>query len=332
MNRTRGRLVVACLAVIGAAIAVAGGSAGNRTGVATFDAVPGPGAVTYEENIAYKATFLWTGGSAATHVEFRQTRPVATFGGVDYPATLVAATCDAAFQGNDLVCAFGKLSAGAPPVEVTVVWRAPTIPSPSGCPSCLETNGRFLVKEGVKTDDGNDTFPVGGIDVAARLLGGEGTQETLTAGGYELGACTGGGSSLKTNQAVSLANPVATSFCLPAFATTATNLGLATTITELLGNAHQSEVCIAALGENCGDSYIAADFGPSATTFVFTVASAALPKGYKITQVFHNGELLTDETCERTENPECLVSIDLNNKTKIWTIVATSETNGPWNW
>ena len=30
MNRTRGRLVVACLAVIGAAIAVAGGGAGNR--------------------------------------------------------------------------------------------------------------------------------------------------------------------------------------------------------------------------------------------------------------------------------------------------------------
>ena len=31
MNRTRWRLLVACLAVIGAAIAVAGGSAGNRT-------------------------------------------------------------------------------------------------------------------------------------------------------------------------------------------------------------------------------------------------------------------------------------------------------------
>ena len=32
MNRTRGRLVVACLALIGAVIAVAGGSAGNREG------------------------------------------------------------------------------------------------------------------------------------------------------------------------------------------------------------------------------------------------------------------------------------------------------------
>ena len=57
MNRTRWRLLVACLAVIGAAIAVAGGSAGNREGLVTFEALPGPGAVSYGENIAYRSTF-----------------------------------------------------------------------------------------------------------------------------------------------------------------------------------------------------------------------------------------------------------------------------------
>ena len=54
MRGTRGRLVVACLAVVGAAIAVAGGSAAdNRKGTALFAAVPGPGSVTYGEYIAY---------------------------------------------------------------------------------------------------------------------------------------------------------------------------------------------------------------------------------------------------------------------------------------
>ena len=42
MKRARGRLLVACLAVAAAAIAVAGGSAGNRVGTPTLEAVPGP--------------------------------------------------------------------------------------------------------------------------------------------------------------------------------------------------------------------------------------------------------------------------------------------------
>ena len=71
MNRTRGRLVVACVAVIGAAIAVAGGSAGNRNGIGTLEAVPGPGAVTYGENIAYKATFKNDSGSVFTQIQVR---------------------------------------------------------------------------------------------------------------------------------------------------------------------------------------------------------------------------------------------------------------------
>ena len=42
MNRTRGRLVVACLALIGAAIAVAGGGAGNRVGDTDVGGRSGP--------------------------------------------------------------------------------------------------------------------------------------------------------------------------------------------------------------------------------------------------------------------------------------------------
>ena len=57
MKHARGRLLVACLAVAASAVAVAGGSAGNRVGTPTLEAVPGPGAVSYGENIAYTASF-----------------------------------------------------------------------------------------------------------------------------------------------------------------------------------------------------------------------------------------------------------------------------------
>lgn len=328
MNRTRWRLMAACLAVLGAAIAVAGGSAGNRDGNGTLAAVPGPGSVTYGENIAYTATFDNTSGAVFTHVVFRMPAPIATFEGDEYPATFVAASCPVTIANGVVSCDFGQLRPEEVPERLTMVWKAPTIPSQTGCPSCLVADGSWFIKEG-KATNGNEEFPVG--PVPARLLAAEASQETLAAGGYELGACTGG-SSLKTNQAVSAANPVSTSFCLPAFATSGTDIGLATTITEEPGNAQKSEVCIAALGQNCGGTYTAADFGPSQVTFVFRVADAALPKGYKITQVFHNGEFLTAATCARTVNPECLVSISLDNRTKIWTIIATSETNGPWTW
>ena len=112
----------------------------------------------------------------------------------------------------------------------------------------------------------------------------------LRAGGYEITGCAAGGSSLSTNQAVSKSNPVATSFCLPGFATTATDLGLATTITETAGNARTSEVCVAALGQNC-PAGSRADFGTSGgvITFTFLVSADALPKNYKIEKVFHDG-------------------------------------------
>ena len=58
MKHARGRLLVACLAVAASAVAVAGGSAGNRVGTPTLEAVPGPGAVSYGENIAYTRVVL----------------------------------------------------------------------------------------------------------------------------------------------------------------------------------------------------------------------------------------------------------------------------------
>ena len=337
MKHTPLRLLVACLAVIVAAVAVAGGSAGNRTASTTFKAVPGPGAVTYGENIAYTATIKNDGKSTWTNVQFRMRAPVATFDGDEYPAASrpVAASCDPFLdaQTGEYVCTFANLVTSGTQ-RVTMVWTAPTIPSPTGCDGCLVASGRWLIKE-AKATNGNEEFRVG--PESADLLGGQGSAETLHAGGYEIAACAAGGSSLRTNQAVGPGNPVATSFCLPAFSPDGENPGLATTITEQAADAHGSETCVADLGEDCADpeGYVAKNFGFPGITFTFTVDGRALPNGYKITEVFHNSATALPfcDTPGGSTNPDgCVVSISYDPPTKIWTIVATSPTNGPWNW
>ena len=341
MNRTRGRLVVACVAVIGAAIAVAGGSAGNRNGIGTLDAVPGPGAVTYGENIAYKATFKNDSGSVFTQSKYVMPPPVGPGGA---KATRVTASCGT-FDANDtLTCDFGQIRPGAT-VTLTVVWKAPAGATQPGCVECLIADGTWLIKEGKETN-GNESFAV---SEKASLIGVSSigaVNRNEHAGGYELKGCDSQNpTSLVTNQAVDAStNPVTTSLCIPtSFVASGAAGGVATTITEPSSSsanfARQSEVCIAKPGTNCGDStYLAQDFGPAVVTFSFQVADAALkadpslPKGYKIEKVFHNSEELSAATCARAVNPECLISIKLDPKTKIWTIVATSEINGPWNW
>lgn len=349
MNRTRGRLVVACLAVMAGAIAVAGGSAGNRDGEVTFQAEPGPGAVTYGENIAYRSTFDNTSGSVFTQVRFVQTRPSATLGGKTYTGNLAKTSCaagawsidtknDTDATNDEFVCDFTQqLRPEDEAAQVIVVWTIPVdITSSQGCESCLETQGKWLIKER-KATNGNETFPSSGpIQVSAQLLAAQGSAEKLKAGGYELGACGGNSKSLSTNQSVDLSNPVATSFCLPAFATSGVNVGIATTITEQADNARTSEVCVAELGATC-PAGPAKDFGPSVITFEFRVADAALPNGYKITQVFHNSTTQALPMCgtpeAATSENGCVVSITPpKGNPKIWTIVAQSETNGPWNW
>ncbi len=334
MKHTPLRLLVACLAVIVAAVAVAGGSAGNRSGTTTFKAVPGPGSVTYGENIAYTATIKNDGRSTWTNVQFRMKAPVATFEDGEYRGGTapVAASCDPVLdaQTGEYVCTLAQLVTNGTQ-RVTMVWAAPTIPSQTGCNGCLVANGRWLIKE-AKPTNGNEEFLLG--PEAADLLGGQGTLEKLRAGGYELGACGETSPSLSTNQAVGTGNPVATSFCLPGFARDGENPGLATTITELDGNARQSTVCIAELGQDCDPPYVAKDFGPGAVTFTFTVDGRALPNGYKITQVFHNTTVALP-TCQidvPVTDDGCVVSITYVPSTKIWTIVAKAETNGPWNW
>ena len=343
MTHTRGRLVVACLALIGAAmIAVAGGSAGNdnRDGVGTLVAVPGPGAVTYGENIAYRATFTnqnASSGSVFTQTKFVMNPPVAP--GVS--AKGVVSSCGTFdLVTGVLTCDFGQLRPGDPPIIVTVVWNVAAVDpnATPGCPDCLVADGTWLIKEG-KPTNGNESFPV---ETTAALLGVNDTpalSARFNAGGYELKGCDSGSTNLSTNSSIDAADPIQSSFCLPAsFQAAAAAGGVASTITEPSSGpniARQSVICIATPGQNCPGG-TPATFGGDLITFTFRVADAALlPSGYRITQVFHNTSLLPKcgTAAAAASEDGCVVSITPpKGNPKIWTIVARAKTNGPWSW
>ena len=353
MYRTRRRLVVACLAVIGAVMAVtSGGAVNNRDGIGTLVPQPGPGAVTYGENIAYKATFTNNGGSMFTQTKYVMPPPVVTSTGEK--ATPVASSCGTFDADGVLTCVFGQL----PPlgkVDLTVVWKTPSGATKPGCKvdlaadpvvECLKASGTWFIKEGKETN-GNETFPVSALASLIGVSTNDPVNSRQRAGGFELQGCSNANpSSLATNQAIdATTNPVTTSFCLPAKFTADAAGGVASTITEpgsgSANFAKQSEVCIAKPQTNCGDStYVAANFDPDFVTFTFRVADAALQKPgqpkYTITQVFHTGPdplpMCTDPN--GLTNPDgCVVSITPpKGNPKIWTIVAQAKTNGPWSW
>jgi len=302
---------------------------------------PGPGAVTYGENIAYKATFTNNGGAMFTQTKYVMPPPMTSAG---EQATPVASSCGTFDANGVLTCVFGQLSPLAS-VDLTVVWKTPSGATKPGCTDCLSANGTWLIKEG-KTTNSNETFPVSALASLIGVSNNDPVNSSQRAGGFELQGCSNANpTSLATNQAIdATTNPVTTSFCLPATFSAGAAAGVASTITEPASDstnfAHQSEVCIAEPQTNCGDStYRPATFD-DVVTFTFKVADAALqspgkPK-YTITQVFHN----TPTALPKCSDPGglsnadgCVVSIDPpKGNPKIWTIVTKAKTNGPWSW
>ncbi len=295
------RFVLACVVAASAiAVLVPGGSAGNRSADVTFEAFPGPTAVTYGENIAYRATFTNTSGSMLTHVTFRMRVPYVDLDPNDSVLDAeaqtppVESTCPVnggqgitvplSTGGHEWQCDLGSFSAGTagqdpPQVTLTVVWRAPTLSQTEDCGDCLLTYGRFTAKEGTNdVSDPNDAFypPGGGPDVltSATLIPGDSSGNTTEAGGYEtdVESCTNplGPGSLHTNRSINgTSNAVSTTVCLPPpVPKQGPDLGLVTTILEGVGDpgdpGHQylgrSTVCVAELGENCDGDYTPHNF------------------------------------------------------------------------
>lgn len=350
MKGVWGRLVLGFLVLVGAVAIASGGSAGQRVVEADFKVFPGPAKVTYDELIAYRATFLTKSKASLQKVRFVQTIPVAA--GED--AVLETHTCPTtpetvvvADGPDQWVCTFGTVPSGTPKLVVTSVWKAPNLGGTTICTGCLESEGAWFLNEGTNdVSNPNDRF--GYAEVFATLLPSgdipETNGETLLAGGYEIGAvasCAGGGN-LKTHGVIGIANPIVTKFCLPddAFAPPFIPLGsgdpgYATTITETSGNPRQTEICIAQLGTDCVPGYADQGFFTPAepddvVTVVIQVSDAAIQTPAKgretIESVSHNGVPMTAATCSTAG--DCIVSITLDNQTKIWTIVVTSGTNG----
>jgi hypothetical protein len=345
MRSTWRRFALLCL-VAGSAIAilVPGGSAGNRDGTATLVAVPGPGAVTYGQNIAYTATFSNDSGAVFTHVTFEMPAPTIN----NSPAATIQAFShtDACTKVSDtlLTCDFGQLRPGDPAITVTAVWKVTGSPLQPGCKvdpppnpakTCLHATSTWLIKEN-KDTNGNETFDA---EANADLIGASNDDSTAPsarqrAGGYELGGCTVDDPvTLSTDQSLDSAkNPVSTSFCLPSF-TAGADTGLQSTITEPPSTsaeyARASDVCIVDADKTCSDPGHTFD---DPITFTFRVADSALPKGYKITTVTHDGGVpLPQGACDAATG-FCVVSINLDHKTKIWTLVVTSPKNGHFSW
>ena len=116
------------------------------------------------------------------------------------------------------------------------------------------------------------------VEVSAQLLA-RPRDRTRRSGpaGTSWGACSGNSKSLSTNQAISLGNPVTSSFCLPPFTTSGVNVGIATSITELAGNARHDPRSASQRSAPPAPVAAAMDFGPAMVTFEFRVWDAALP-------------------------------------------------------
>jgi hypothetical protein len=343
----RGRLALACLVAVSAIVFAAGGSAAQRAAQVTFEAFPGPGRVSYGEQIAYRASFLNISGTTLTKVMFRQGYPVVS----GTYAEPVESTCPSTpttittSSGPEWICNFGSLPANAPKVGLTVVWRV--LPTAGTSNDSLSSGGRWTVKEGTNdVSDPNDAFfdPHGPIVTATVLASNPGGAETRQAGGFETAGCTDqtGPGNLRTNPALSTDDPVSTEICFPStFSAPSDFLGVATTITESAGDdgnpaGHpslgRSDVCIADFGLNCPDG-APHDFGATTpATFVFEILDdAILPKGDKITHVYHDGFELPTCDVNPTYDHGCVDSIvPPKGKVKVWTVVAKARTNGPW--
>ncbi len=340
------RLALLCLAA-GTAIAimVPWGSAGNRVGETFFDALPGPARVSYGKSIAYRSTLTNTGKSTFTHVIFRMSVPFVAAAGLQpyVEAAFVASNCPSTpvvvttANGREWTCDFGKLTPGTPgtpQLVLTTVWTAPTLAQPEGCNGCLQTNGRWTIKEGVNdVADPNDTLPRGGTPVAATLLSPNSTTE---AGAYQTNfdPCSNafGQGSLTTSQNLDpQSNPNSTTACLPSpIPTNSIDFGLATKIVEgplqsgdpghsAFG---RSTVCIAALGQTCEEGYVPANFSPNVTTIVLRGSADALPKNAKVTAVYHNNHLLP--SCPSADPNGCVVSITLDSGSFTTTALSTT--------
>jgi uncharacterized repeat protein (TIGR01451 family) len=320
-----------------AAVVVADAPANNRSPSAVLSGLPGPTAVTYGKNIAYTATLENTGQSMFTKVQFSNPIPTTTLNGETYPATFKYASCPGTLTATAFVCdEIHQLGSGET-ARVTIVWGTPGVEgsSSAGCQlsaACLTNRVVWTIKEGTGKEGsaGPDTFVSNTVETELLVV-----PDAQKAGGYPLSACTDPASqtTLQTNPSVGAGNPIATRVCAPKMPENDVfNPGLVVVIEEGAkrtgepGITDVSEICIPSAGATCPSS-TSFSFDTSApATFTFTIANSTLPRGVKITKVFHDGVLVSTDPDDFPH----VQSIRVDNRRKITTVVVKALENGRW--
>jgi uncharacterized repeat protein (TIGR01451 family) len=338
MGRWQALAVVAALAVGGAlAVVAADAPANNRNPSAVLSGLPGPTTVTYGKNIAYTATFENTGKSMFTKVRFSNPIPTTTLGGTTYPATFKYASCPGTLTATAFVCdEIPQLGPGEE-ARVRIVWGTPSVDgsTSTGCQlsdACLTNFVVWSIKEGTGKEGsaGPDTFVSNTVETSLLVV-----PDATKAGGYPLSACTDPASqvTLQTNPSVGPANPIATKVCAPQMPQgDVFNPGLVVVIEEgprgpnEPGVTEVSEICMPQPGETCPSTTRFPFDSAAPATFTFTIANSTLPKGTKITKVFHDGLLVSTDPAVFPH----VESIRIDTRTKTTTVVVKALENGRW--
>jgi hypothetical protein len=339
MKSSRSRWVVLAFAAACTAAALAvvtsEAPAGNRTPTVQLLGFPGPGEVTYGQNVAYTSTVVNTESSNYTHVIFRNPIPTTVANGETLKAVFKYASCPGTLTPTEFVCnELSQVRVGET-AKVTIVWQTPAAGSSSNCPSsmpvCMTNTAAWTIKEGTGSpgSSGPDTFFTGTVATSLLVV-----PDQKKAGGYALDACTSLASpTLSTNPSLGAGNPLATNVCATSLPVgDPFNPGHTVKIDERdrtpsdPGLTQVSEICIPVPGDSCTNpAFVPFVFTPLAK-FSWTIANSSLPKGEKIDLVFHNG---VPVSFDLTADPR-VVGITVDNKTKTTTVVAESSTNGSW--
>jgi hypothetical protein len=320
--------VVIALSAVGLLVMAVGAPAGNREPEPTLVGFPGPGEVTYGQNVAYTATLPNEQSSTFTKAQFHNPIPT-TSGG---PATLKYASCPGtltttAFVCNEITVRSGDIA------KVTIVWQTPPSGSSSNCPPatpvCMTNKTFWTIKEGTGNpgSSGPDTFE-SPVVVTSLLV----VPDFSEAGGYALNACTNPATqkSLETNSAVGPTNKLATKVCASTVPGQVFDPGVAIEIDEGPGTGitESASICIPAPGQSCATTgYQPWSFSPRAT-FTFTIDNTTLPQGEKVDKVLH--DVNTADAIPAVDvTGDC--TINVVNKTKTTAVTCSSTFNGSWD-
>jgi hypothetical protein len=314
--------LMAVLAIAALVVMTATAPAGNRTPTPTLVGLPGPGEVTYGQNVAYTATLPNQQSSTFTHVQFHNPIPQTVANGQTLAATLMYASCPGTLTATEFVCNETSVPANET-ARVTIVWKTPAAgESVAGC-ACMTNSSYWTIKEGTGKPGsaGPDTFASPVVSTSLLVV-----PDPVEAGGYALTACTNPSSqsSLATNPTVGPGNPLATKVCASTVPGLVFDPGLVIEVDEgvgpfNLGVTQTSTICIPAPGQTCASNYTPWTFSPPAT-LSFTIDNRSLPSGEKIDRVLHNGVDVTS-SC----------TIKVVNSLKITQVTCLAAQQGGWD-